>query len=103
LIVNERWPIAELVDESIIKQAAYIESAVREFRSRLKTHMMPAKKTNITAAPPTRATIFVAKRYPSWKGLVLTILQQLYNVSSREYLSFSYLFRKIMNRCLITK
>jgi hypothetical protein len=83
--VRESWPIAESVDEMLVTQAAFLESSIRTFRSRMREATHPSKKnptktaTNVVNAinSSTTATIYVAECYPSWKGLVIDTLAKL--------------------------
>uniref|UniRef100_A0A0B7B5B4 Uncharacterized protein n=1 Tax=Arion vulgaris TaxID=1028688 RepID=A0A0B7B5B4_9EUPU len=71
------WPVAEPADEHLIRSSQYLTDSSHEFRLRKKAVLNPGKGKRVQAAP-THATIWVAKNYPPWQNLVLTVLQKLY-------------------------
>jgi leucyl-tRNA synthetase len=81
-ILHERWPIAGPVDEALVKSSCYLMEAAHMFRIFLKNCMQPRKSNKDTAAEkPNKATIWVAKKFPSWQATVLTTLKELLHVS----------------------
>uniref|UniRef100_F1KSE2 leucine--tRNA ligase n=1 Tax=Ascaris suum TaxID=6253 RepID=F1KSE2_ASCSU len=78
-IVCEKWPLADPANDTIAKEAEFMDDAIREFRARLKNHTNLKKKNNsLVNGPPTEAVIYIAKEYPSWQHEVLSILNKLY-------------------------
>uniref|UniRef100_A0A915C2C9 leucine--tRNA ligase n=1 Tax=Parascaris univalens TaxID=6257 RepID=A0A915C2C9_PARUN len=78
-IVCEKWPLADPANDTIAKEAEFMDDAIREFRARLKNHTNLKKKNNLlVGGPPTEAVIYIAKEYPSWQREVLSVLDKLY-------------------------
>eukprot|EP00092_Neocalanus_flemingeri_P034373 GFUD01037380.1.p1 GENE.GFUD01037380.1~~GFUD01037380.1.p1 ORF type:complete len:1177 (+),score=448.54 GFUD01037380.1:84-3614(+) len=80
-ILNTAWPVAEEVDMMVIRQSEYLMEATRDFRLKLKniSNVKPKKgAAPAPAAPPTHATVYVAKSYPAWQCLVLDTLREMY-------------------------
>jgi hypothetical protein len=64
--------------------------AAHTFRLFLKNCMQPRKSNKgTTAEKPNQATIWVAKRLPSWQATVLMTLKELLDVSFVLCLSYS--------------
>jgi len=83
-ILKATWPVLGNVDEVVIKSSSYLMKAAQEFRSKLKTAMLPPKAKKGQApgkAPerPTHATLYVAKTYPPWQCTVLSALKEMYD------------------------
>ncbi len=81
-VLRARWPSAGDVDELCIKKSEYLMEATRDFRLKLKAYLQPPKAKKGAAAPPekpTHATAFVAKTFPPWQCVVLTVLKQMYD------------------------
>lgn len=85
-ILHERWPIAGSIDEVLVKSSCYLMEAAHLFRIFLKNYMQPRKSNKVTVSgsvseKPNQATIWVAKKFPSWQATVLMTLKQLLDVS----------------------
>ncbi|XP_023719328.1 leucine--tRNA ligase, cytoplasmic isoform X2 [Cryptotermes secundus] len=81
-ILHEQWPIAGPIDEVLVKSSCYLMEAAHMFRIFLKNHMQPRKSNKVTVSgsvseKPNQATIWVAKKFPSWQATVLMTLKQL--------------------------
>jgi len=77
------WPAATAVNTRILKQNDYLFRTIREFRLRKEALLKPkkAKKGEApepTPAPPTTATIIVAKSYPEWKTKTMDIIRPFF-------------------------
>lgn len=85
-ILHERWPIAGPIDRVLMKSSCYLMEAAHLFRIVLKNYMQPRKSNKGTVSAsssgkPNQATIWVAKKFPSWQAAVLMTLKQLFDVS----------------------
>ncbi|EGW05324.1 Leucyl-tRNA synthetase, cytoplasmic [Cricetulus griseus] len=77
-IMNASWPVAGPVDESLIRSSQYLMEVAHDLRLRLKNYMMPAKGKKTDKQPPQRpshCTIYVAKNYPLWQHITLSVLR----------------------------
>lgn len=77
-IMNASWPVAGPVDESLIRSSQYLMEVAHDLRLRLKNYMMPAKGKKTDKQPPQRpshCTIYVAKNYPLWQHVTLSVLR----------------------------
>lgn len=80
-ILDATWPTAGEIDEILIKSSEYLMDAAHSFRVVLKNYVASKKKRNETVVEkPTLGNIWVAKTYPPWQSLILTILRELYSV-----------------------
>eukprot|EP00088_Acartia_fossae_P002624 TRINITY_DN1108_c1_g1_i3.p1 TRINITY_DN1108_c1_g1~~TRINITY_DN1108_c1_g1_i3.p1 ORF type:complete len:1178 (+),score=353.43 TRINITY_DN1108_c1_g1_i3:49-3582(+) len=93
-ILNTAWPQPGPVNTTVIQQSEYLMDAVRDFRLRLKNHMMPGKAKKGGAPPPsveapTHCTVYVAKSYPAWQCTVLDTMRDMHNkgVTDKKALS----------------
>jgi len=80
-ILNTTWPVAGEVDMLVIQQSEYLMEATRDFRLKLKNQSNVKPKKGAAPAPttpPTHATAYVAKNYPSWQCAVLDTLKEMY-------------------------
>ncbi|XP_040597808.1 leucine--tRNA ligase, cytoplasmic [Mesocricetus auratus] len=78
-IMNASWPVAGPVDESLIRSSQYLMEVAHDLRLRLKNYMMPAKGKKTDKQPPQRpshCTIYVAKNYPVWQHITLSVLRK---------------------------
>jgi leucyl-tRNA synthetase len=115
-ILKSRWPTVPEYDSVLISAGAYLDQAAHEFRLRLKAYLASltskgAKKAvNVPTGKPTHGTIWIAKSYPTWQSIILTLLQERFNVKKswnynlRVCFSFHYFrfdFRKT-ELCLTT-
>ncbi|XP_004420087.1 PREDICTED: leucine--tRNA ligase, cytoplasmic [Ceratotherium simum simum] len=77
-IMNASWPLAGPVDETLIRSSQYLMEVAHDLRLRLKNYMMPAKGKKTDKQPPEKpshCTIYVAKNYPSWQHITLSVLR----------------------------
>lgn len=90
-ILKARWPTVPEFDKVFISAGAYLEQAARDFRLRMKTYLTAltskgAKKAaNAPVAKPTHGTVWIAKSYPLWQSIILSLLQERYNVRKRNF------------------
>ncbi|KAM9730340.1 leucine--tRNA ligase, cytoplasmic isoform 1-T1 [Dama dama] len=84
-IMTASWPLAGPVDESLIRSSQYLMEVAHDLRLRLKSYMMPAKgKKTDKQSPekPSHCTIYVAKNYPSWQHITLSVLRNHFENNS---------------------
>uniref|UniRef100_A0A8C6CNA5 Leucine--tRNA ligase, cytoplasmic n=1 Tax=Moschus moschiferus TaxID=68415 RepID=A0A8C6CNA5_MOSMO len=84
-IMNASWPLAGPVDESLIRSSQYLMEVAHDLRLRLKNYMMPAKGKKTDKQPPEKpshCTIYVAKNYPSWQHITLSVLRNHFENNS---------------------
>ncbi|XP_051019877.1 leucine--tRNA ligase, cytoplasmic [Acomys russatus] len=77
-IMHASWPVAGPVDESLIRSSQYLMEVAHDLRLRLKNYMMPPKGKKTDKQPPQRpshCTIYVAKNYPLWQHVTLSVLR----------------------------
>ena len=103
-ILNSRWPVVPEPDRVLISAGVYLDKAVAAFRARLNTYLtsLLAKGGKGKAAPastsppekPTHGTIWIAKTYPTWQSIILSVLQERFKVkyynSSNIYITFKF-------------
>jgi hypothetical protein len=68
------------VDQLVLDQYAYLDSTVHQFRLKKEAFLKPKVKKGAkpeAVAPPTSASIVVAKAYPDWMQKTLTLLKPL--------------------------
>jgi len=75
LAVKAPWPVADEEDKILTRQAAFLRSALKKFRSQLGK----AKK------PPSALSIVVADSYPQWKVDALLWMQQQYSEATKSF------------------
>lgn len=84
-IMTASWPLAGPVDESLIRSSQYLMEVAHDLRLRLKNYMMPAKGKKTDKQPPEKpshCTIYVAKNYPSWQHITLSVLRNHFENNS---------------------
>ncbi|KAL1773754.1 leucine-tRNA ligase, cytoplasmic isoform X1 [Sigmodon hispidus] len=77
-IMNASWPVAGPVDEALIRSSQYLMEVAHDLRLRLKNYMIPAKGKKTDKQPPQKpshCTIYVAKNYPLWQHITLSVLR----------------------------
>lgn len=90
-ILKARWPTVPEFDPVLISAGAYLDQAARDFRLRLKTYLTAitvkgAKKgANTSVAKPTHGTVWIAKSYPLWQSIILSLLQERYDVRKHNF------------------
>ena len=86
-ILKARWPTVPEYDSILISAGAYLDQAAHEFRLRMKGYLASltakgAKKAvNLPTGKPTHGTVWIAKSYPTWQSIILTLLQERFNVT----------------------
>ncbi|XP_003224146.1 leucine--tRNA ligase, cytoplasmic isoform X1 [Anolis carolinensis] len=83
-IMKASWPVPGPVDEILIRSSQYLTEAAHDLRLRLKNYMAPAKgKKSNKEVPqkPSHCTIYVAKNYPPWQHITLSVLRRHYQTS----------------------
>jgi len=94
-ILKARWPVVPEVDLVLIQAGAYLNETVHEFRIRMRAYLtsMAAKgsKKGVTVPveKPTHAVVWIAKTYPTWQSIILTILKEKFEVSSSSTSTYS--------------
>uniref|UniRef100_A0ABI7Y6B3 leucine--tRNA ligase n=1 Tax=Felis catus TaxID=9685 RepID=A0ABI7Y6B3_FELCA len=86
-IMNASWPLAGPVDEALIRSSQYLMEVAHDLRLRLKNYMMPAKGKKTDKQPPQKpshCTIYVAKSYPPWQHITLSVLRNHFEGNSRK-------------------
>ncbi|XP_059773375.1 leucine--tRNA ligase, cytoplasmic [Balaenoptera ricei] len=84
-VMNASWPLAGPVDETLIRSSQYLMEVAHDLRLRLKNYMIPAKgKKTDKQHPqkPSHCTIYVAKNYPSWQHITLSVLRHHFETNS---------------------
>ncbi|XP_055972655.1 leucine--tRNA ligase, cytoplasmic isoform X1 [Sorex fumeus] len=84
-IMNASWPVAGPVDEALIRSSQYLMEVAHDLRLRLKNYMMPAKGKKTDKQPPQKpshCTIYVAKNYPSWQHVTLSVLRKHFETNN---------------------
>ena len=86
-ILRARWPSVPEHNRVLTSAGSYLDRAAHEFRLRMKTYMAlitskgAKKPANLPAEKPTHGTIWIAKSYPTWQSIILTVLQERFKVS----------------------
>eukprot|EP00300_Choanocystis_sp_HF-7_P022239 c2141_g1_i1.p1 GENE.c2141_g1_i1~~c2141_g1_i1.p1 ORF type:complete len:1094 (+),score=322.21 c2141_g1_i1:39-3284(+) len=75
MVVDAHWPEIGQPDEIILEQGDYLFSFVRDLRLALQKFKSPKKGPELVAS---KLTVYVAKEYPEWQHILLTLLQGLY-------------------------
>ncbi|XP_060491814.1 leucine--tRNA ligase, cytoplasmic [Panthera onca] len=86
-IMNASWPLVGPVDEALIRSSQYLMEVAHDLRLRLKNYMMPAKGKKTDKQPlqkPSHCTIYVAKSYPPWQHITLSVLRNHFEGNSRK-------------------
>ncbi|KAM9106485.1 leucine--tRNA ligase, cytoplasmic [Megaptera novaeangliae] len=84
-VMSASWPLAGPVDETLIRSSQYLMEVAHDLRLRLKNYMIPAKgkKTDKQhSQKPSHCTIYVAKNYPSWQHITLSVLRHHFETNS---------------------
>ncbi|XP_004686902.1 PREDICTED: leucine--tRNA ligase, cytoplasmic [Condylura cristata] len=84
-LMKASWPVAGPVDEALIRSSQYLMEVAHDLRLRLKSYMMPAKGKKTDKQPPQRpshCTIYVAKNYPSWQHITLSVLRRHFETNN---------------------
>lgn len=85
-ILKVRWPSTPSFDRVLISAGSYLNQCAHDFRLRLKTYLAAlsnksSKKGQSTAVEkPTHGTVWIAKTYPTWQSIILTLLQEKFQV-----------------------
>lgn len=104
-ILKCQWPSVPEYDSVLISAGAYLDQAAHEFRLRMKAYLASltskgAKKGAIVPTEkPTHGTVWIAKSYPTWQSIILTLLQEKYNVRKKIIIPRYYRFLIIFNHC----
>lgn len=92
-ILNARWPATGRIDEILIKSSQYLMDTAHTFRILLKNYMTPKKskgKNDVTnIEKPKQGIIWVAKTYPPWQSIILTMMREMYHVSCIATLQYA--------------
>lgn len=89
-ILKSSWPTVPMEDPVLIRAGNYLDQTAHDFRLRMKAYLsaLTSKGNKKGAAPvkgpvqqPTHATIWIAKTYPSWQLIILTVLRDSFKVS----------------------
>ncbi|KAL3068010.1 hypothetical protein niasHT_038000 [Heterodera trifolii] len=79
LVTDAFWPVTAPTIPLLVDQSNFIHNTVHEFRLRRDAKLCPKKKDpKKQLQPPKSATIYIAKRYPSWRGKLILELGQIY-------------------------
>ncbi|XP_041972979.1 leucine--tRNA ligase, cytoplasmic isoform X2 [Aricia agestis] len=79
-ILHSAWPVAGEVDEAAVKASNYLMEAAHTFRIYLKnqTTVKKSKKGEVTKPEKfDTGIIWVAKEYPKWQHIILSMLKEL--------------------------
>lgn len=85
-VLKTRWPTVPEFDRVLISAGAYLDQAAHDFRLRMKTYLTAltskgAKKgANVPVEKPTHGTVWIAKSYPTWQSIILSLLQERFHV-----------------------
>jgi len=84
-ILKSRWPAVPVEDPVLIRAGNYLDESAHDFRLRMKAYLSAltskGNKKGATATkgpvkPPTHATVWIAKTYPNWQLIILTVLRE---------------------------
>ncbi|XP_073994755.1 leucine--tRNA ligase, cytoplasmic-like [Rhodnius prolixus] len=81
-ILDSKWPVAGEVDTYLIKSSAYLMDTAHRFRIQVKAlRQNKGKDSKVKLGNgPFKATIYIAKSYPLWQGLILNKLKEMYEM-----------------------
>ena len=88
-ILKSRWPAVPVEDPVLIRAGNYLDESAHDFRLRMKAYLSAltskGNKKGATATkgpvkPPTHATVWIAKTYPNWQLIILTVLRESFQV-----------------------
>lgn len=71
------------MDNTLIQASEYLMTTAHSFRLQKKNFIQILSKKNKTSTEilkPNRASILIAKNFPSWQAIVMTMLFELYQV-----------------------
>uniref|UniRef100_T1HFE0 Anticodon_1 domain-containing protein n=1 Tax=Rhodnius prolixus TaxID=13249 RepID=T1HFE0_RHOPR len=96
-ILDSKWPVAGEVDTYLIKSSAYLMDTAHRFRIQVKAlRQNKGKDSKVKLGNgPFKATIYIAKSYPLWQGLILNKLKEMYEVSRISILQSSKFCRNM--------
>lgn len=77
-VVNERFPKAEDIDESLLQASSYLQNVTHELRVTLQSDMR-SKKGTPKVLEANSADIYVAIAYPKWQEDAISILRSCYD------------------------
>ncbi|XP_005996155.1 leucine--tRNA ligase, cytoplasmic isoform X2 [Latimeria chalumnae] len=86
-IMEATWPVAGPVDEILIRSSQYLMETAHDLRLRLKTYTTPAKGKKGDNKPPQKpshCTVYVAKNYPPWQHITLSVLHKHYQAGGSQ-------------------
>lgn len=85
-VVTISWPKVGSVDEVQIKASQYLMETAHSLRVHLKTYLQGVKsKANPNPLPvpkPNVVNLWVAKTFPHWQSIILTVLKKHFEVSN---------------------
>jgi leucyl-tRNA synthetase len=84
---SAKWPEVKVVDEVLLQSFSYLIDASHSFRLRLKSFFTQGKgkdKKKEVIVKPTHATIYIAKKFPTWQSIVLTNMKALYSEHNKK-------------------
>lgn len=68
------------IKEVLIKSSQYLMDAAHSFRGYLKSHLTPKKGTKVQVEKPNVGVAWVAKTFPAWQNVILTLMKDLCDV-----------------------
>ena len=88
-ILKSRWPVVAPADLVLIQSGAYLNQTAHDLRIRLRSYLTSVvakggskKAASVAVEKPTHATIWIAKTYPTWQSIILTLLKEKFQVIS---------------------
>lgn len=90
-ILESRWPQVDHCDEVLLRSYNYLLDSIHSFRIRVQAFITAQSKgkgkgdqnASKTPAKPTRATIYVASKFPQWQQLILQELRQTHEKTGK--------------------
>ena len=85
-ILHSKWPVVFEIDHVLISAGKYINDTAHDFRLRLKAYLTAMstkggkKATSEPVVKPTHGTIWIAKEYPPWQSIIMTLLTERFQV-----------------------
>ena len=92
-ILKARWPATPEFDRVLISAGSYLDQCAHDFRLRLKTYLAALssksgkKGQTVAVEKPTHGTIWIAKTYPTWQSIILTLLQEKFQVINFNFIN----------------
>lgn len=80
LVRDGRFPLADSIDPLLTLASSHVENSLKEFRSKFEF----AKSKN-KRSPLTKATIWVASSYPSWRSAVIDVIREKFDVILSDF------------------